>query len=196
MRTDQGPVIQTLPVQSVICVPSDRATLSGNTDFVHVKGVAYSGAGRGITRVELSIDGGSTFTAAELLPMPVQLDGPAPESGMGRNWAWQRFEQVGVLLAPPTPVPCPRAATLAHPTGCCAWQKLPLPEDVRARLKAGEKVSIEVVSKAIDGDFNSQPQDVKHIWNVLGICVNHWCRVKGPRQSVRHRVGRGNSFGL
>lgn len=56
-------------------------------------------------------------------------------------------------------------------------QKLALPEDVKAKLRAGEPVSIEVVSKAIDGDFNSQPQDVKHIWNVLGICVNHWCRV-------------------
>ena len=148
VRVDQGPVIQTLPVQSVICVPADRATLSGAQDTVHVKGIAYSGAGRGITRVELSIDGGRTFTAAELLPAPVQSDVPAPEAGMGRNWAWQRFEQ-----------------------------KLALPDDIKAKLAAGEKVNLEVVSKAIDGDFNSQPADVAHVWNVLGICVNHWCRV-------------------
>ena len=99
VRVDQGPVIQTLPVQSVICVPADRATLSGAQDTVHVKGIAYSGAGRGITRVELSIDGGRTFTAAELLPAPVQSDVPAPEAGMGRNWAWQRFEQVRARVA-------------------------------------------------------------------------------------------------
>ena len=56
-------------------------------------------------------------------------------------------------------------------------QKLALPEDIKAKLAAGEKVNLEVVSKAIDGDFNSQPADVAHVWNVLGICVNHWCRV-------------------
>ena len=141
-------MIQTLPVQSIICEPADRGTLSGAKDTVHVKGIAYSGAGRGICRVEVSIDGGKTFTAAELLPVPVRGDGPAPEAGMGRNWAWQRWEQ-----------------------------HLPLPESAKEQLARGEQVNIEVVSKAIDGDFNSQPQDVAHVWNVLGICVNHWCRV-------------------
>ena len=149
VREDQGPVIQTLPVQSVLCSPSDRATLSGQQDTVSIKGIAYSGAGRGICRVEVSIDGGKTFTAAELLPADVRvIDNPAPESGMGRNWAWQRFEK-----------------------------EMPLPEEVKAKLAAGESVQLEVVSKAIDGDFNSQPADVSHVWNVLGICVNHWCRV-------------------
>ena len=39
VRTDQGPVIQTLPVQSVICVPGNRETLSAETDTVTVKGL-------------------------------------------------------------------------------------------------------------------------------------------------------------
>ena len=151
VRTDQGPVIQTLPVQSVIAVPAHRATVAvrpGREGHVLVKGVAWSGGGRGITRVEVSADGGKHFTAAELSQAPPeQADAPKAEQGMGRNWCWHHFAQ-----------------------------EVPLSPDVQAKLAAGEKVEIEVVSKAVDGDFNSQPERMSHTWNVLGICVNHWAR--------------------
>ena len=68
---------------------------------------------------------------------------------MGRNWAWKQFEEV-----------------------------IPLSTDQRAQLQRGESVDLEIVAKAIDGDFNSQPEKMSHIYNVLGICVNHWHRVK------------------
>jgi sulfite oxidase len=150
VRTDQGPVIQTLPVQSVISVPAHRARVKTAADAttVRVQGVAWSGAGRGITRVEVSADGGETFTAAELSQRPKeQEDAPPPESGMGRNWCWHHFAQ-----------------------------DVPLPKAAREQLARGEAATVEVVSKAVDGDFNSQPERMGHTWNVLGICVNHWTR--------------------
>lgn len=148
VRVDQGPVIQTLPVQSIICTPANRITLSGDTDTIPVSGVAWSGAGRGICRVEVSLDGGKTFSACELVKDENRKGAPTPEQGMGRNWAWTQFHL-----------------------------DAPVPVSVKEKLKKGEKVEIQIYSKAIDGDFNAQPQEMSHGWNVLGICVNHWSKV-------------------
>merc|ERR1711981_874353 len=72
-----------------------------------------------------------------------------PECGMGRNWAWKQFEK-----------------------------NIPIPEEVKEKLKRNESVKLEIVCRAIDGDFNSQPETMEEVWNVLGICVNHWSRVE------------------
>ena len=85
VRIDQGPVIQTLPVQSIICSPANRSTISGkDLDSVDITGVAWSGAGRGICRVEITTDDGKTFTAAELhsQKQTVMSAKIAPEAGM------------------------------------------------------------------------------------------------------------------
>ena len=58
VREDQGPVIQTLPVQSIICVPGNRTSISSKNKDLSVKGISWSGAGRGIVRVEVSVDNG------------------------------------------------------------------------------------------------------------------------------------------
>jgi hypothetical protein len=151
VRIDQGPVIQTLPVQSIICSPANRSTVSGKeVEEIDIAGVAWSGAGRGICRVELSIDEGKTFTAAELHSKRETAESAkiAPEAGQGRNWAWTQFSKT-----------------------------LPLSDEVKEKLKKGESVEIKVCSKAIDGDFNTQPEHMTHGWNVLGICVNHWSTI-------------------
>jgi len=147
LNWEQGPVIQTLPVQSIICSPKMGQILPGNSDFIQIRGVAWSGAGRGICRVEVSIDGGANFTACHLLERPTkEID---PQCGMGRNWAWHQWVQ-----------------------------NVPIPEDLQERIKNNETVDLEIVVRAIDGDFNGQPQSMEEVWNVLGICVNHWNRVK------------------
>jgi len=149
LRLDQGPVIQTLPVQSIICEPLDGQMIQAdeNGDIV-IRGVAWSGAGRGVCRVEVSADAGTSFTAAELLGNP-DPDAPSPECGMGRNWAWQQYAQA-----------------------------VRLPAADKEKLERGETVEVELVARAVDGDFNQQPEKMEQTWNVLGICVNHWPRVK------------------
>lgn len=146
VRLDQGPVIQTLPVQSILTWPPDHSTVSAGDNKIQVKGVAWSGGGRGITRVELSVDGGLNFCAAELIR---EAKGDvAPEAGMGRNWAWVQFHK-----------------------------ELVLPQRIVNRLARGNKAELEICCKAIDGDFNQQPERMSTCWNVLGICVNHWSRL-------------------
>jgi len=162
LRLDQGPVIQTLPVQSIICEPLNGATLSGSDDYVVVRGIAWSGAGRGVCRVELSLDGGETFTAAEILPSPGakirSSTGPDPQAGQGRNWAWNQY-----------------------------YLKARIPEKNLEELKNGQQSEMEICVRAIDGDFNAQPEKMEQVWNVLGICVNHWHKISvtlDPHMSI------------
>ena len=66
----------------------------------------------------------------------------------GRNWAWTQFSKT-----------------------------IPLSQDSIEKLKGGNQVELRVSSKAVDGDFNTQPEHMTHGWNVLGICVNHWSTI-------------------
>jgi len=160
INLDQGPVIQSMPVQSLICYPPNRAEIAWDGESIEVKGVAYAGGGRGVCRVEVSIDGGENFHAAEMVRAPADDSRPPAEMAMGRNWAWVQFSQ-----------------------------RIPLSADMRALLRKGQKVPIEVCSKAIDGDFNTQPERMGTSWNVLGICVNHWHRfnyVIDPKLPASH----------
>lgn len=74
--------VQEMPVQSSIVSPKNGATIT--LDSVEVKGFAWSGGGRGIVRVDVSLDGGSTWATAEL------KDGS--EQHPTRAWAWTFWE--------------------------------------------------------------------------------------------------------
>lgn len=141
LRLDQAPIVQEMPVTSLVCNPPQNSLvgMKGANDFT-LKGVAWSGGGRKIERVDVSIDGGKTFTAAELYK-PI-------EQRRNRHWAWTHFSKT-----------------------------LPLPEHIKARLDKGEIVKLEVTSKAMNSDFNVQPENVAPYWNARGVCINHWYRV-------------------
>eukprot|EP00931_Biecheleriopsis_adriatica_P052430 TRINITY_DN30497_c0_g1_i2.p1 TRINITY_DN30497_c0_g1~~TRINITY_DN30497_c0_g1_i2.p1 ORF type:complete len:650 (+),score=127.59 TRINITY_DN30497_c0_g1_i2:53-2002(+) len=74
--------MQELPVQSAVVSPKPGATIE--LDDVEVKGFAWSGGGRGIVRVDVSIDGGKTWVTADL------LDGK--DQNPTRAWAWTFWE--------------------------------------------------------------------------------------------------------
>jgi sulfite oxidase len=121
-RLDQAPIVHTMPVQSFVCNPPQNSLvdMKGGTD-IEVKGVAWSGGGNNIERVDASIDGGKNWTAAELYK-PI-------EQQRNRHWAWTQFSK-----------------------------KLQLPEVARKRLANGEQVSVDIVSEAMNYDFNVQPE--------------------------------------
>ncbi|KAJ3175251.1 hypothetical protein HDU87_006333 [Geranomyces variabilis] len=73
----------------------------------------------------------------------------APRARPGRQWAWTHFE---------ARVPVAAAAAAA------------------AARKDGQVV--EVVCKAVDEAYNSQPERVEGIWNMRGVLSNAWHRVK------------------
>ncbi|KAL4229565.1 hypothetical protein ACF0H5_012604 [Mactra antiquata] len=79
---DSSVAIQFLPVQSAICEPEDGETLDDDEE-VTVKGYAWSGGGRGIYRVDVSADGGKTWTSATVEP-----NGQSPY----KSWAWTFWE--------------------------------------------------------------------------------------------------------
>ena len=140
-RLDQAPIVQEMPVQSLVCNPPQNTVIGAKdaTDFT-IKGVAWSGGGRKIERVDVSLDGGKTFTAAELYK-PI-------EQGRNRHWAWTQFSKT-----------------------------LPLPEEMQNRLKRGESVQLDITSKAMNSDFNVQPERMEPYWNARGVCINHWYHV-------------------
>ncbi|KAF4043480.1 Mo-co oxidoreductase dimerization domain [Phytophthora infestans] len=84
-----GDSIQELPVQSAITEPKNGSIHlvddASDSSIVTVKGYAWSGGGRNIIRVDISVDGGKTWTPAEL-----------HESGKrqkyNRAWAWTPWE--------------------------------------------------------------------------------------------------------
>lgn len=85
-RLDQAPIVQEMPVLSLVCNPPQNSLIgmNGTTDIT-VKGVAWSGGGRKVERVDVSIDGGKTWTAAELYK-PIELR-------RNRHWAWTQFSK-------------------------------------------------------------------------------------------------------
>ena len=79
-----APAIQELPVQSLICSPQEGSSVDTESTEVHVSGVAWSGGGRGIVRVDVSADGGKTWHVASL--------GSGKEQAFGRAWAWTLWD--------------------------------------------------------------------------------------------------------
>ncbi|KAM6294485.1 LOW QUALITY PROTEIN: sulfite oxidase, mitochondrial [Aegotheles albertisi] len=78
-----APAIQELPVQSAITQPQAGAAVPPGE--LTVKGYAWSGGGRGVVRVDVSLDGGRTWRVA-------RLTGQHPVPPPGRAWAWALWE--------------------------------------------------------------------------------------------------------
>jgi DMSO/TMAO reductase YedYZ molybdopterin-dependent catalytic subunit len=52
---------------------------------------------------------------------------------------------------------------------------IPIPDEMRAKLKAGEPQELILTSKAVNTAWNVQPENI--VYNAHGCCVNHWYRV-------------------
>lgn len=88
IQVEDIPSLQEQPVQSAITLPlADCEVLvdpEDGTGLLDVKGYAYSGGGRGIVRVDVSIDGGKTWKTASLKG--------GSEQPLNRAWAWTLWE--------------------------------------------------------------------------------------------------------
>lgn len=88
----KSPAIQELPVQSAICEPEDGEVIKlGDNGCIPLKGYAWSGGGRGIVRVDVSVDGGQTWQVADLIRDDTQE--------YNRQWAWTLWK-IDALVSP------------------------------------------------------------------------------------------------
>lgn len=82
-----APAIQDTPVQSAITDPPSGAVIEEGEEELPMRGYAWSGGGNGIVRVDVTMDGGATWTSADLRPH----DNPQKR---GSAWAWTLWEVV------------------------------------------------------------------------------------------------------
>uniref|UniRef100_UPI00358E776E sulfite oxidase, mitochondrial n=1 Tax=Myxine glutinosa TaxID=7769 RepID=UPI00358E776E len=98
----KAPAIQELPVQSAITEPAEGQQVSADDGELVVRGYAWSGGGREVVRVDVSLDGGCTWNVAQLEPPYVSEDdrnGQGQQTEDGRAWAWKLW-----TLQAPLPV--------------------------------------------------------------------------------------------
>ncbi|KAH6847573.1 Oxidoreductase, molybdopterin-binding domain-containing protein [Chaetomium sp. MPI-CAGE-AT-0009] len=141
---------------------------------IAVQGYAYSGGGRAITRVDVSLDGGKTWDQAEL----VNDRAEAPYPG-NKSWAWTRWRYVGALpiLTLPTTT-TPTTAAESSSSGC--------------HDRKSPKQCTTLVVKATDDAYNTQPESHRGIYNVRGNLATAWHRVKiCPRCTGSDDKGKG-----
>mmetsp|Transcript_16212 Transcript_16212/g.43676 ORF Transcript_16212/g.43676 Transcript_16212/m.43676 type:complete len:678 (+) Transcript_16212:69-2102(+) len=124
--------MQEMPVQSAIMSPKEGSTVE--LDDIEVKGWAWSGGGRGIVRVDVSIDEGKTWTTAEL--------GEGSTQNPSRAWAWTFWEA-----------------------------SIPVPDDLRGK-------EVQILCRATDSSYSTQPERAAPIWNLRGLNCNCWHHVK------------------
>ncbi|XP_076012857.1 sulfite oxidase, mitochondrial [Genypterus blacodes] len=87
-----APAIQELPIQSAITQPADGAVVDRSAEEVTIKGYAWSGGGREVVRVDVSLDGGKTWQVAQL-----RGGERGQASSPGRAWAWKLWEVTAPL---------------------------------------------------------------------------------------------------
>lgn len=171
----KAPSIQELPVQSAItgCKLGEWKRLESSdkdktseietpAQEVSLTGYAYSGGGRSIIRVDVSLDGGNSWTQAELLPDCVSKDGtPSPCLGHG-SWAWRRWKYNGIVPLDAFE-PAQQNGTQGDESDDAATQ---------------QKRAATFICKATDESYNTQPESHAATWNIRGNLATAWHRLK------------------
>ncbi|KAI1338530.1 hypothetical protein F5Y15DRAFT_120568 [Xylariaceae sp. FL0016] len=146
---DERYAIYDLNTNSATCYPAHNETLSigSGTDSYRVRGYAYSGGGRRVTRVEVTLDKGKSWTLANVL-YPEDEYRLAPD---GKELYGGRLD-------------------MSWRESCfcwCFWDlDIPL-----AQLQ----VSDDIMVRAMDEAMMVQPRDM--YWSVLGMMNNPWYRI-------------------
>jgi sulfite oxidase len=184
---DTAPAIQELPVQSAITrvklgdwveksnektnaseskTPEEGvAKLDGRK--VSLGGYAYSGGGRAIIRVDVSLDDGKSWNQATLLPDCTASDGsPSPCTGHA-SWAWKRWRFEGAI---PTNAFLPKEPPADTQDTDATAASAPSAEPPRR--------CTQLVVKATDEAYNTQPESHAATWNVRGNLATAWHRVQ------------------
>jgi nitrate reductase (NAD(P)H) len=203
-------------INSVITSPAQEEYISSSDKTYTVRGYAYTGGGRRVTRVEISLDGGQTWDLANIkYPTTSDVKERKPEEkestiNVDDNQGFGHIEErIGQRLQTNEE----HLAHLERQTAregqdqtkqekfahrgkwwtCIFWD---IDVDVWKILR-----SEEIIVRAWDESHNMQPEHPT--WNVLGTMNNCWYRVKieveldseNPYISFRHPVLPGSGMG-
>ncbi|KAF4670537.1 hypothetical protein FOL46_000743 [Perkinsus olseni] len=126
---EDADALQVMPVTSAICHPVEGATVSldEQNEFV-CKGYAYSGGGRRVKAVDVSVDGGRNWSPA------MMEENPEGRGDFGRAWSWVLWSAV-VSIPPGGP-----ESSLID---------VGPPEETQ---------EVEIIVRAIDDANNTQPE--------------------------------------
>jgi len=119
----RGKIIEDLILNAVITTPQEGETVAAGP--TRIQGYAIAGEGNPVERVELSVDGGKTWTTANIVER-------------------------------------------ADPYAWCFWE-------VTIALSPGD---CQIIVRAWDASKQTQPEDVRQLWNFKGYMNNAWHRVK------------------
>lgn len=154
--------IHELPVISAICVPGDRSEIDSDAESIAIKGYAYAGGGRQITRVDISTDGGQSWIQADLIRSLVE-----------------HAEHKGEVLDPKSAIV---RAGLEAEKGHRTWEwTIWTVDELPLKFQESEdedRPFCEVTVRAVDESFNIQPETSQSIWNVRGFLNNSWHRIR------------------
>eukprot|EP01061_Rhynchopus_euleeides_P027230 TRINITY_DN4432_c0_g3_i1.p1 TRINITY_DN4432_c0_g3~~TRINITY_DN4432_c0_g3_i1.p1 ORF type:complete len:537 (+),score=196.68 TRINITY_DN4432_c0_g3_i1:54-1664(+) len=97
LAAKEAPPVREMPVQSAILIPDDKEEVDLSDNMLQASGYAWGGGGRGVQRVDVTIDGGNSWVQAELSQTQDerkstdkysrQNDAPMP-----RQWAWTLWQ--------------------------------------------------------------------------------------------------------
>lgn len=192
------PAIQAMPVQSAVLSPMPGASLTPDSSgCIEASGYAWSGGGLSINRVEVTVDGGQTWTSAELLePGVKQPDGRAwgwvlwkarvPVSGLSEGVVRVGLEVNAALGAgihaqnPDNANDGGRGLTGEPKVGGIEGSGEGAAGAAAEGAADGEQVAtiVALQCKAVDSRNNTQPSDVGSIWNTRGCGCNSWHTVQ------------------
>ncbi|KAH6609051.1 sulfite oxidase [Trichoderma cornu-damae] len=175
---ETAPAIQELPVQSAITgVKLGGWAAPGNRPAkeVFLNGYAYSGGGRSVIRVDVSLDDGKSWSQADLLPNEAHR-------AAGRSWSWKQWRFSGAV---------PLEAFNA-PEDAAARRDKDDEDGTTIRRGAARKAAGEatrdargdrrrcttIAIKATDEAYNTQPESHAATWNLRGNLATAWHRVR------------------
>lgn len=156
---DERYAIYDLNTNSALCYPAhdEKISLADRGSIYKVRGYAYGGGGRRITRVELTLDKGKKWMLADI-DYPEDRYRAAPETETlcgGKLDAWWRDTSF-----------------------CWCFWEIDVPT---AQLEASEDIMV----RAMDDALTVQPRDM--YWSVLGMMNNPWFRVVIHREGASLR---------
>ncbi|KAG5929780.1 hypothetical protein E4U42_004593 [Claviceps africana] len=199
---EDAPAIQEMPVQSAITTlqlgewtksraePNVLKNHDGTTSpprsaleqEITMAGYAFSGGGRSIIRVDVSLDGGTSWDQAHLFPDCVTKNGTSsPCQGHGA-WAWRRWSFKGHI---PIEILSKKSR---HETGH-ATASVPGAQSTDTR----DQRCTTVLVKATDDAYNTQPDSHVATWNLRGNLASAWHRVRVCTDCSRAPTGESNT---